>query len=305
LPEDENRKITLKKDKLLSDIPRITICLVAILLAGVYYYIFDCAFDMAPYDARLTSTAVFMNFDKSVMHVSVYMFYENKNKNIERKQFLLFPFISDRAQKNPDSVEFKEKVLNETFSFEETGQEITIEGKIDTLPGSYKELAGEFTDYGSRIWLNLKPSEKKLVKATFSQSLSEFSSGAYRFKYEFSNSKAWGVDLTDVFYFISLPYPYIIKETDIMDRKTAGERMDIQYWRRNLYQQHLCRLGALTKDKYGKLQHRQKELIPPSYIMKDRCIYIIQYKKGYDPGLGIDFEASSSRGIFMKGAKKE
>ncbi|MEQ8169788.1 MAG: hypothetical protein ABRQ38_12930, partial [Candidatus Eremiobacterota bacterium] len=87
-----------KKEKLYLDIPRFLVCMIALIIGTVYYYIFHFMFDLPPYDAHLTDTAVFMDFEKDTMSVKVYMFYVNKNKYRARKQFLFFPILSELSQ---------------------------------------------------------------------------------------------------------------------------------------------------------------------------------------------------------------
>ena len=306
------------KEKLVVDYPRLLVCLGTLILAVLYYYFFDLVYDIAPYDAHLTDTVVFMTLEEEKMNLNIYMFYENKNKERERKQFLLFPIIADEFQKTPDKVEFKEKVLPENFDVNKAVgllksrfdlTDISPENSLDRnnsqenpviaiddpniLPvtvieeldsGGYLPLDGELTDYGAKVWLNLGPSEKKVIKATFSQPLVK--KYRYVFAYDFTNSKAWGTDLDNIFYFIYFPPGYEIMANDLNERKTGLDMVKF-----NDYPLHLKRFGALTCEMYGNITKGygdKKGEVLPSCKSDNFNLYMLEYGKGYDPGIKME-----------------
>jgi len=282
-----------KKEKLYLDIPRFLVCMIALIIGTVYYYIFHFMFDIPPYDAHLTDTAVFMDFEKDTMNVKAYMFYINKNRYRSRKQFLLFPLLSDKNQKNPGKIEFNEKILPADFSTDKLFQSehITSMTLLDNQAG-YGDHGCEITDYGVKLWIELGPSEKKVLMARFSQVLTPSQEGKYGFKYDFSNSKAWGTDLKHVCYFITLPAPAVMTGTDIMERKNIGENMN--YWSKYFYPKHLYTIGGLTRTGKALIDYKKEDPIPPTGISEEKIFYKIEYKNGFDPGIGFIFEYSES-----------
>jgi len=282
-----------KKGKIYLDIPRFAACMIALIIGIIYYYVFNLMFDIPPYDAHLTDTAVFMDFEKDRMNIKVYMFYANKNKSRERKQFLLFPIISDKNQKKPDNVEFKEKTLPPDFSLNKVFQSNdNLSAEALDKEAGYNNLESEMTGYGTRLWLKIGPSEKKVIKASFSQILTPSENVKYSFKYDFSNSKAWAKDLNSVYYFITLPAPAVLTATDLMERKNMGEKM--HYWSKYYYPKHLYTLGGFARNGSRPIDYKEGETIPPTGISEEKIFYTVQYKNGFDPGIGFYFEDSKS-----------
>ncbi|MCL5773232.1 MAG: hypothetical protein M1536_02495 [Firmicutes bacterium] len=292
-PAPSGQPGTNEKRRLVLDVPRFVILLITLIIGVVYYLIFDYFYDLAPYDARLTDTAVFFNFEKDRMNMDVYMFYENKSKSRERKQLLFYPVISNEEQEKPVSVEFSEKVLPQNFFFDNTiinykgfNDFSAIENFTnDISAGTFTPVSAETTADGERLWLMMKPSEKKIIRARFSQRLisTDSSKTNYKYYYDFSNSKSWGIDLNNILYFVSLPAGKIVTNTDLANRKSFSEKLNYIY-NHYYYPRSLIRLGDLPAQSC-KREIFISQPFSPTLTNEKKSIYIIQYRNGFDPGI--------------------